>query len=110
MMNRYSVAAINNPDDRINFFYWEDMIEYLRNEMEADGRTYRMKITDWKEMFSKENKGKANCQLHWVRINDEGIAELVTRTVRCEDTSILPGTERVTPRGVRLVDWDRAQW
>ena len=52
MMNRYSVATIANPDDRIFFFYWEDMIEYLRNEMEADGRTYRMKITDWKEMSS----------------------------------------------------------
>lgn len=110
MMNRYSVAAIANPDDRVFFFYWEDMIEYLRNEMEADGHTYRMKITDWKEMSSKgENKGKANCQLQWVRINDEGIAELITRTVRCENTDVLPTEPYRIGSHVRMV-WKRAEW
>lgn len=110
MMNRFSVATNANPDDRIFFFYWEDMIEYLRNEMEADGRTYRMKITDWKAMSRKsENKGKANCQLHWVRINDEGIAELVTRTVRCENTDVLP-TEIYYIGPHKNEVWKRAEW
>ena len=106
MMNRYSVTLNADPDNRIFFFYWNDLIEYLRNEMEADGRTYRMKITDWKEMA---NKKKANCQLQWVRINSEGIAEMVTRTVRCEDTEILPTESyRIGPH-VRMV-WKRAEW
>ena len=106
MMSRYSVNVSADPDDRIFFFYWEDLVAYLRNEMEADGRTYRMKITDWKKMAAK---GKANCQFQWMRVNAEGFAEMVTRTVRCENTEVLP-TERFRCGScIRLV-WKRAEW
>lgn len=106
MMNRYSVAINSDPDNRIFFFYWEDLVEYLRNEMEADGRTYRMKITDWRKMAAK---GTASCQMQWVCINDDGIAEMVTRTVRCEDTRVLPTEPYTIGSHTRMV-WKRAEW
>lgn len=108
MMNRYSVPMNSNPDERLFFFYWEDMIEYLRNEMEADGHTFRYNITNWKEC----GKGKkASCQLTWVRINQQTMmAETVSRTVTCEDNTILPGDKRVDYKGRTWVDWERAQW
>lgn len=115
MMNRYSIST-NNPLDRterIYFFYWQDMVEYLRNEMEADGKTYRYKVTDWKEMSHRgENKNKATCQLQWIRINDEGMAEMLTCTVRCEDTSIIPTTTHVWGLHNDKVsyEWKRAEW
>lgn len=107
MMNRYSVALGSDPDDRVYFFYWSDLINHLRDEMEADGLTYRMKITDWKKMATK---GKASCQLQWVRINPvTQIAEMVTRTVRCEDTRVLPTEPYTVGSHTRLV-WARAEW
>lgn len=91
-MNRFSIPA-NNPNDRtdrIYFFYWQDMVDYLRNEMEADRKTYRMNITAWTESA----KGKmATCQLQWVRINEEGFAQMLTRTVRCEDIDLVSYVE-----------------
>ena len=106
MTARYSVNVSTDPDDRVYFLYWSDLVDYLRGEMEADGRTYRMKITDWKKMATK---GKANAQMQWVRINADGIAEMVTRTVRCEDTSVLPTeTYKIGPH-VNIV-WKRADW
>lgn len=106
MMNRYSVNVSADPEDRVFFFYWEDLVAYLRNEMEADGRTYRMKITDWKEMAAKN---KANCQFQWMRVNAEGFAEMVTRTVRCENTEVLPTERSRCGSYIRLV-WKRAEW
>lgn len=106
MMNRYSVTINSDPDNRVFFFYWEDLVEYLRNEMEADGRTYRMKITDWRKMATK---GMASCQMQWVRINAEGIAEMVTRTVRCEDTQVLPTEPYIIGSHTHMV-WKRAEW
>lgn len=106
MMNRYSVSVNSDPDNRISFFYWSDLVEYMRNEMESDGKTYRLKITDWQKMATK---GKASCQMQWVRINSEGIAEIIARTVRCEDTQILPTETYTVGPHVRLV-WARAKW
>ena len=107
MMNRYSIALSSDPDDRVFFFYWSDLIEHLRGEMEADGFTYRMKITDWKKMAAKN---KANCQLQWVRVNPvTQMAEMVTRTVRCEDTDVLPTEPCYFGSHVRMV-WTRAEW
>lgn len=92
MTNRYSIPT-NNPADRterIYFFYWQDMVDYLRNEMEADGKTYRMNITGW----TKSAKGTmATCQLQWVRINEEGFAHVLSRTVRCEDIDLISYVE-----------------
>ena len=92
MTNRYSIPA-NNPNDReerIYFLYWQDMVDYLRQEMEADGRTYRFSTTAWKESA----KGtKATCQLQWVRINEEGIAQMISRNVRCEDINLVSYVE-----------------
>ena len=112
MMTRYSCPNNSNPADRVNFFYWDDMIEYLRNELEADGNTYRMAISNWTQASRKQrDEGKASCQLVWVRINPETrMAETVSRTVTCEDVSILPGAERITPRGIKVVDWYKAEW
>lgn len=110
MMNRYSCPVNSNPDDRVYFFYWEDMVEYLRNEVEADGHTYRHNITNWQEKGPKGNKTKATCSLVWMRINQETMmAEVVTRTVTCEDNTVLPTVERVCGKHV-YHDWKRAEW
>ena len=114
MMNRYSCPNNSNPTDRVNFFYWEDMIEYLRNELEADGNTYRMSISNWAQTSKKmEKEGKASCQLMWVRINPETrMAETVSRTVTCEDVSVLPTT--IVRWGIHndreRIEWSRAEW
>lgn len=113
MTNRYSIPA-NNPIDRterIYFFYWQDMVDYLRNEIEADGKTYRMSISGWTE--SAKGK-KATCQLHWVRINEEGFAQMVSRTVRCEDVDLISYVEHYEANEYRKA-WKRrvfneAQW
>ena len=112
MMNRYSCPVNSDPKDRINFFYWDDMIEYLCNELEADGNTYRMSISNWMQASKKQREeGKATCTLMWVRVNPETrMAETISRTVTCEDVNILPGTECITPRGVKVVDWYKAEW
>ena len=114
MMNRYSCPNNSNPTDRVNFFYWEDMVEYLRNELEADGNTYRMSISNWAQTSKKmEREGKASCQLMWVRINPETrMAETVSRTVTCEDVSVLPTT--IVRWGIHndreRIEWSRAEW
>ena len=114
MMNRYSCPNNSNPADRVNFFYWEDMVEYLRNELEADGNTYRMSISNWAQTSKKmEREGKASCQLMWVRINPETrMAETVSRTVTCEDVSVLPTT--IVRWGIHndreRIEWSRAEW
>ena len=114
MMNRYSCPNNSNPADRVNFFYWEDMVEYLRNELEADGNTYRMSISNWAQTSKKmEREGKASCQLMWVRINPETrMAETVSRTVTCEDVSVLPAT--IVRWGIHndreRIEWSRAEW
>lgn len=114
MMNRYSCPNNSNPTDRVNFFYWEDMIEYLRNELEADGNTYRMSISNWAQTSKKmEREGKASCQLMWVRINPETrMAETVSRTVTCEDVSVLPTA--IVRWGIHndreRIEWSRAEW
>jgi len=114
MMTRYSCSNNSNPADRVNFFYWDDMIEYLRNELEADGNTYRLSISNWVQASKKMKKeGKASCQLMWVRINPETrMAETVSRTVTCEDVSILPTT--IVRWGVHndreRIEWSRAEW
>lgn len=115
MMNRFSCPVNSNPDERVNFFYWEDMVNYLREEMEADGRTFRYKVTSWKEMSHKgENKNKATCQLQWVRINNKGMAEMLSRTVRCEDVDFISYVEHYEANEYRRA-WKRrvfneAQW
>lgn len=114
MMTRYSCPNNSNPADRVNFFYWDDMIEYLRNELEADGNTYRMSISNWVQASKKmEREGKASCQLMWVRINPETrMAETISRTVTCEDVNILPTT--IVRWGVHndreRIEWSRANW
>lgn len=114
MMIRYSCPNNSNPTDRVNFFYWEDMIEYLRNELEADGNTYRMSISNWAQTSKKmEREGKASCQLMWVRINPETrMAETISRTVTCEDVSVLPTT--IVRWGIHndreRIEWSRAEW
>lgn len=109
MMNRYSCPVNADRNDRVFFFYWEDMINYLREQMEADGNTYRMKITEWKGA-GKKGENKASCQLQWVRINPETqMAEMVTRTVTCEDADILPTEVYCCGPHKRLV-WTRAEW
>ena len=114
MMNRYSCPNNSNPADRVNFFYWEDMVEYLRNELEADGNTYRMSISNWAQTSKKmEREGKASCQLMWVRINPETrMAETVSRTVTCENVSVLPTT--IVRWGIHndreRIEWSRAEW
>ena len=110
MMTRYSVPMYGNPDDRLCFFYWEDMVNWLRSEMEADGNTFRFNITHWKESGPKGKKTKATCQLSWVRINPETkMAEMVSRTVTCEDNTILPTIEVDTGYRIRK-EWAVAQW
>ena len=114
MMTRYSCPNNSNPADRVNFFYWEDMIEYLRNELEADGNTYRMSVSNWAQASKKQAKeGKASCQLMWVRINPETrMAETISRTVTCEDVNILPAT--ITYYGInkdkQRIEWNKAEW
>ena len=110
MMTRYSVPMYGNPDDRLCFFYWEDMVNWLRSEMEADGNTFRFNITHWKESGPKGKKTKATCQLSWVRINPETkMAEMVSRTVTCEDNTILPTVNVKCGSHVRK-EWAVAQW
>ncbi len=110
MMTRYSVPMYGNPDDRLCFFYWEDMVNWLRSEMEADGNTFRFNITHWKESGPKGKKTKATCQLSWVRINPETkMAEMVSRTVTCEDNTILPTIDVKCGSHVRK-EWVVAQW
>ena len=110
MMTRYSVPMNSNPDERLCFFYWEDMVNWLRSEMEADGNTFRFNITHWKESGPKGKKTKATCQLSWVRINPETkMAEMVSRTVTCEDNTILPTIDVKCGSHVRK-EWAVAQW
>lgn len=110
MMTRYSVPMYGNPDDRLCFFYWEDMVNWLRSEMEADGNTFRFNITHWKQSGPKGKKTKATCQLCWVRINPETkMAEMVSRTVTCEDNTILPTIDVKCGSHVRK-EWAVAQW
>lgn len=110
MMNRYSIPMNSNPDERVFFFYWEDVVNYLREEMEADGNTFRFNITHWKESGPKGKKTKATCQLSWVRIDPETkMAETVSKTVTCEDNTILPTIEVDTGYRIRK-EWAVAQW
>lgn len=103
MMNRFSCPVNSNPDDRVYFFYWEDMVNYLRNEVEADGRTFRYSITAWKE--SAKGK-KATCQMQWMRINEEGMAVMVSKTVRCEDIDLVSYVEHYEANEYRRA-WKR---
>lgn len=110
MMNRYSIPMNSKPDERIYFFYWEDMIAYLREEIEADGNTFRYNITNWKEKGAKGHKTQASCILQWIRINPETkMASLITRTATCEDNTILPTVDVKIGSHVRK-EWAVAQW
>ena len=108
MMNRFSCPVNSDPKNRVYFFYWDDMIAYLREELEADGRTYRHHINSWTQS-SAQNK-KASWSLEWIRINpDTMMAETITRTVTCEDVDVLPATTHCV--GSRIIkELNRAQW
>ena len=112
MMNRYSIPMNSNPDERVFFFYWEDVVNYLREEVEADGNTFRYSITHWKESGKRVNgkRSKAVCQLMWMRINQETkMAEMVSKTVTCEDNSILPLVD-VVCGDYKRQEWAVGQW
>ena len=110
MMNRFSCPVNSDPKNRVYFFYWDDMIAYLREGLEADGRTYRHHISNWNQSYAQRKNKKASCSLEWVRINpDTMMAETITRTVTCEDVDVLPTITRCV--GSHTVkELMRAQW
>lgn len=112
MMNSYSIPMNSNPDERKFFSCWEDVVKYLREEVEADGNTFRYSITHWKESGARVNgkRTKTICQLMWMRINhDTKMAEMVSKTVTCEDNTTLPTVE-VVSGSYRRTEWAVGQW
>ena len=70
-----------------------------------------MATTAFQKVYTKISQiTKATCSLVWMRINQETMmAEVVTRTVTCEDNTVLPTVERVCGKHV-YHDWKRAEW
>ena len=107
MMNRFSIPVNSDPKNRIEFFYLSDAIDYLKQEVEADVNVYRMNITEWRNCAGHA----ASCALQWVRVNPETrMAEMVTKTLRCENRDYLEVICWVDKRGHKWQGLKRAEW
>jgi hypothetical protein len=86
MMNAYNcfVAIDGNKDDRIPFHSLSLAIAYLREEMEADGKTYYMGET--KPTKTSHRSKNATVTAKWVRVDDETkTAVYVSRSIYMPD-------------------------
>lgn len=83
MKTIFSTTLDKDVDNRIGFYYWSDLVEFLRAEMEKDGCTYPEKITHWREHYKRT---QLYCQLHWIRIDEKtGTCKTVTKSVICHE-------------------------
>lgn len=100
MMTIFSTTLNKDIDNRIGFYYWSDLVAFLRDEMEKDGCTYPEKIGYWKE---NRKCTKLTCSLQWTRIDKAtGIAHTVTKRVICHHPEWMIESVRVFDRVVRF--------
>ena len=93
MMTIFSTTLNKDTDNRIGFYYWSDLVSFLRAEMEKDGCTYPEKITYWRE---NRKRTQLYCQLHWTRIDKEtGIVSTVTKSVICHEPKWMVESVRI---------------
>ncbi|MBR5607622.1 MAG: hypothetical protein IKW44_04460, partial [Bacteroidaceae bacterium] len=107
MIDRFSIAVNGDNKNRIYFFYLSDVIDYLKNDVEADANTYRLNITEWHTCAGSA----ASCTLQWVRTGpNTRMAELVTKTIRCENTDFLEIVHAIDTRGHVWKSYKRVEW
>ena len=107
MIDRFSIAVNGDNKNRIYFFYLSDAIDYLKNDVEADSNTYRLNITEWHKCAGKA----ASCTLQWVRTDpNTRMAEIVTKTIRCEHTDFLEAVCTTDDYGYVRKYFKRVEW
>lgn len=107
MMNRFSIALNSDNKNRLGFFYLSDAIDYLINDVETDANIYRFNTTEWHKCAGSA----ASCTLQWVRVNPETrMAEMITKTIRCENTDYLEVEHWTDKRGYTWKAFKRIEW
>lgn len=81
MTNMTCYITINgDKDNRMEFSCFELALRYLRNEMEADGKTFFMNVTNPRRTSHKSKN--ASCQAQWARIDEASkTAVMVCRSI-----------------------------
>jgi hypothetical protein len=81
MTNTACYITINgDKNNRMEFPCFELALGYLRNEMEADGKTYFMNVTNPRRTSHKSKNASSNVQ--WARIDEASkTAIMVCRSI-----------------------------
>ena len=75
--------------------------------METDTNVYRFNTTEWHKGAGKA----ASCTLQWVRVDPETrMAEMITKTIRCENTDFLEVEHWTDKRGCTWKSFKRVEW